>query len=61
MRDDVLYESPEVQEALRRLPAHIRDERTFRIVRALQLSCQKSVLPEAQWTKLEEVIYNEFI
>lgn len=54
--DDILYESPPVAEALRRLPQHIRDERNFRIVRAMQLSCQKSILPKDQWTKMEEVI-----
>ncbi|THK33263.1 cytochrome b-c1 complex subunit 7 [Diachasma alloeum] len=52
--DDCLYETPEVKEALRRLPAHLVDERTFRIVRAMQLSCNKVVLPKEQWTKFEE-------
>lgn len=57
-RDDCLYETPEVVEALRRLPKHLLDERNFRIVRALQLSGQKRILPEEQWTKLEEdVLY----
>lgn len=54
--DDMLYESEDVKEALRRLPTKILDERNFRIVRALQLSCQKIVLPQEQWTKYEEVI-----
>ncbi|CAB3374963.1 Hypothetical predicted protein [Cloeon dipterum] len=54
-KDDVLNESdPDVAEALRRLPQHLRDERTFRIVRAMQLSLQKSVLPKEEWTKFEE-------
>ncbi|KAG6450490.1 hypothetical protein O3G_MSEX006630 [Manduca sexta] len=54
LRDDCLHETPDVQEALRRLPQHIVDERNFRIVRALQLSLQKTVLPKEEWTKFEE-------
>lgn len=57
MHDDMLHEfNPAVVEALRRLPQHIKDERNFRIVRAMQLSCQKSILPKEQWVKYEEVI-----
>jgi ubiquinol-cytochrome c reductase subunit 7 len=55
MRDDVLYETPDVKEALRRLPSEVVDERNFRIIRALQLSGQKRILPKEQWTKYEEV------
>lgn len=55
MRDDVLYETPEVEEALRRLPRHLQDERNFRLVRALQYSGMKKYLPKEQWTKYEEV------
>ncbi|XP_057331316.1 cytochrome b-c1 complex subunit 7-like [Microplitis mediator] len=54
MHDDVLYETPEVKEAIRRLPQDLQDARVFRIVRAMQLSCQKDVLPKEQWTKYEE-------
>ncbi|KZC05163.1 Cytochrome b-c1 complex subunit 7, partial [Dufourea novaeangliae] len=58
MRDDIIHESPEVEEAIRRLPKHVRDERVFRIVRALQLDTQRKILPPEQWTKLEEdVLY----
>ncbi|XP_012231714.1 cytochrome b-c1 complex subunit 7 [Linepithema humile] len=58
MRDDVLYESEDVKEALRRLPQEIKDERTFRIVRAMQLDSNKRILPKEQWTKLEDdVLY----
>ncbi|XP_059480923.1 cytochrome b-c1 complex subunit 7-like [Neocloeon triangulifer] len=54
-KDDVLDESnPDVVEALRRLPEHLKDERTFRIVRAMQLSLQKAYLPQEEWTKFEE-------
>ncbi|XP_044577879.1 cytochrome b-c1 complex subunit 7-like [Cotesia glomerata] len=54
MHDDCIYESDEVKEALRRLPEDVMDARVFRIVRAMQLSCQKIVLPKEQWTKWEE-------
>ncbi|KAF7996511.1 hypothetical protein HCN44_002143 [Aphidius gifuensis] len=52
--DDCLYESPVVKEALRRLPQKLVDERNFRIIRAMQLNCNKVILPEEQWTKFEE-------
>ncbi|CAG9135636.1 hypothetical protein JYU34_003293 [Plutella xylostella] len=53
-RDDLLHENEDVKEALRRLPEHVIDERNFRIVRAMQLSLQKTILPKEEWTKLEE-------
>lgn len=54
-RDDCLYESPDVIEALRRLPQHIKDERAFRLVRAMQLDANKRLMPKEQWTKYEDV------
>lgn len=54
MRDDVLYEDADVTEALRRLPQKKLDERNYRILRAVQLSIQKDILPKEQWVKLEE-------
>ncbi|GFG30467.1 hypothetical protein Cfor_09309 [Coptotermes formosanus] len=45
---------PDVKEALRRLPAHLVDERNFRIMRAMQLSIQKTILPKEEWVKFEE-------
>ncbi|CAG2060936.1 unnamed protein product [Timema podura] len=45
---------PDVKEALRRLPQHIKDERNFRIIRAMQLSLMKTVLPKEEWVKYEE-------
>lgn len=54
--DDVLQENDDVKEALRRLPAHKVDERSFRIIRAMQLSIQKINLPKEEWVKFEEVI-----
>jgi len=54
--DDVLYENDDVKEALRRLPANKVDERSFRIIRAMQLTIQKIELPKEEWTKFEEVM-----
>lgn len=54
MRDDLLLETEDVKEALRRIPEHVVDERNFRLVRAMQLSAQKSILPKEEWTKYEE-------
>ncbi|CAH1117086.1 unnamed protein product [Phaedon cochleariae] len=53
-RDDILYEDDDVKEAIRRLPANIVDERNYRILRAVQLSGNKDILPKDQWTKLED-------
>eukprot|EP00088_Acartia_fossae_P013358 TRINITY_DN169_c0_g1_i1.p2 TRINITY_DN169_c0_g1~~TRINITY_DN169_c0_g1_i1.p2 ORF type:complete len:128 (-),score=57.43 TRINITY_DN169_c0_g1_i1:215-598(-) len=53
-RDDVLFESDEVKEAIRRLPQHLQDERAFRVQRALQCSVMKTVLPKDQWPTYEE-------
>lgn len=54
LRDDCLYEDEDVEEALRRLPNHIVDERNFRMVRAIQLSLQKIYLPKEEWVKFED-------
>lgn len=53
-RDDMRDETPDVQEALRRIPQSVVDERNYRILRAMQLSIQKDILPKEQWTKLED-------
>ncbi|KAL1516925.1 hypothetical protein ABEB36_000756 [Hypothenemus hampei] len=53
-RDDVLHEDEDVREALKRVPQHIIDERNYRMLRAIQLSIQKTYLPKEQWTKLED-------
>lgn len=53
--DDCLELTPDVAEALRRLPTRLVDERNYRIIRALQCSTTKSILPRDQWTKYEEV------
>lgn len=49
-----MYENEDVKEALRRLPQQLQDERTFRLIRAAQLSLVKQTLPKEQWTKYEE-------
>lgn len=53
-RDDLLYEDETVKEALRRLPQDLVDERNYRMLRAIQLSLTKSILPKEQWTKFED-------
>lgn len=55
MRDDILPENEVVIKALQRLPQDLLDERNFRLIRAMQLNCQKIVLPKEQWVKFEEV------
>merc|ERR1711953_228542 len=52
--DDCLYENDDVKEALKRVPAHLLDERAFRIQRAVQCSVQKTVLPKDQWPTYDE-------
>ncbi|KAL6265168.1 cytochrome b-c1 complex subunit 7-like [Pogonomyrmex barbatus] len=54
--DDLLHENDDVVEALRRLPQEIKDQRAFRIIRAMQLDACKRILPQEQWTKMEEDI-----
>jgi ubiquinol-cytochrome c reductase subunit 7 len=53
-RDDCLYENDDVKEAIRRLPQQLYDERNYRIIRALNLSMTKTILPKDQWTKYED-------
>lgn len=43
-----------MKEALRRLPEAVVDERNFRLVRAMHLSMNKSILPKDQWTQYEQ-------
>ncbi len=53
----MLYNYPDVLEAVRRLPPEIQDERNYRLIRAVQLSLERIRLPEEQWTKYEDVRY----
>ena len=55
MIDDCIYEDKHVKEAIKRLPKQIREERDFRISRALLLSNNKEMLPKDEWTKWEDV------
>ncbi|XP_078543127.1 cytochrome b-c1 complex subunit 7 [Lissotriton helveticus] len=57
MRDDTMYEDDDVQEAIKRLPPKLYDERNFRIKRALDLSAKHQILPKEMWTKYEEEDY----
>ncbi|XP_015172669.1 PREDICTED: cytochrome b-c1 complex subunit 7 [Polistes dominula] len=59
MRDDLRTElDPDVAVAISRLPDHIKDERNFRIIRAMQLDAMKRILPKEQWTQYEDdVLY----
>lgn len=55
LKDDLLSEhSDEVVEALRRLPEETIMQRIYRQNRAANLSMTHSILPESQWTKIEE-------
>jgi len=53
-RDDVIRETPDVLETLRRLPKEVVDDRNFRLHRALLVSAQKTYLPKEQWTQYED-------
>jgi ubiquinol-cytochrome c reductase subunit 7 len=57
LRHDDCYDENtlDVKEALRRLPAYLVDERNFRIMRAMQLSIQKIILPKEEWVKFTGV------
>ncbi|CAD1474824.1 unnamed protein product, partial [Heterotrigona itama] len=56
-KDDLYWEDESVTEALRRLnivAPHVIEERNFRLIRAIQLDCQKQILPKEQWLTFEE-------
>lgn len=55
MLHDTYYGTPQVLEAVRRLPSEVREARDFRMKRALQLSLQKVYLPKEEWTQVEDV------
>ncbi|KAF8787107.1 Cytochrome b-c1 complex subunit 7 like protein [Argiope bruennichi] len=59
--DDLYYETPEIQEAVRRLPREIQDARVYRIQRAFQLSISQSILPKEEWTKFEDDLKNRYL
>jgi ubiquinol-cytochrome c reductase subunit 7 len=47
-------DNPVTTEALRRLPKEVYQERQFRLAKAISVSANKAVLPEAEWIKPEE-------
>jgi len=47
-------EKPAIQEALRRLPKNVKEERDLRVHRGLELALKNNKLPEAYWTTPEE-------
>ena len=49
-------DTPELIEAVRRLPEEEQNLRMFRMKRALDLSMKHQVLPKEEWTKPDEVI-----
>ncbi|XP_018020752.1 cytochrome b-c1 complex subunit 7 [Hyalella azteca] len=53
---DLYQETPDVSEAIRRLPAEKQDERLWRLQRAIQLDLTKRVLPKEEWHTYEEEI-----
>jgi ubiquinol-cytochrome c reductase subunit 7 len=58
LRDDTIIETPVVKEAIRRLPSHLKDARTMRMKRALDLSMKQAVLPEElQPTEKDDIGY----
>ena len=54
LTDDLPKDSPVMQEALRRLPKEVFQERQFRLSRAISINANKGVLPEADWLKPED-------
>jgi len=56
MDDDTLRDTPEVKEAVRRLPKQVAEERQYRITRALYLSMRKEILPKDEWTSYDTVL-----
>lgn len=56
MLNDCYESTPEVEEAIQRLPADVYDARNKRITIACYCSLNKTYLPKEQWTKYEEDI-----
>ena len=52
--EDLIRESAELALALDRAPREMTNARTVRTMVALDLSCKHDVLPEEQWTKVED-------
>eukprot|EP01098_Paradermamoeba_levis_P017009 TRINITY_DN950_c0_g1_i1.p1 TRINITY_DN950_c0_g1~~TRINITY_DN950_c0_g1_i1.p1 ORF type:complete len:160 (-),score=68.85 TRINITY_DN950_c0_g1_i1:182-598(-) len=52
--EDTMVATPEVKEAVRRLPKAVRAARDQRVLVAFQLSARNEFLPEDKWTKPED-------
>lgn len=55
LTDDLVRDNELTDEALRRLPKEVYQERQFRLARAINYSANKDVLPQDQWTTAEQV------
>eukprot|EP01104_Vermistella_antarctica_P005125 TRINITY_DN15544_c1_g1_i1.p1 TRINITY_DN15544_c1_g1~~TRINITY_DN15544_c1_g1_i1.p1 ORF type:complete len:141 (-),score=36.53 TRINITY_DN15544_c1_g1_i1:158-550(-) len=56
--DDLIVETDDVKEAVRRLPPQIRENRNRRMKIALDCSAKNNkILPKEQWTKTEEDVH----
>merc|ERR1712001_521437 len=53
-KDDLIVDNEITDEAIRRLPLELQDERNFRLIRAQQLEMMKTVPPKEQWVTYEE-------
>ncbi|XP_037058210.1 cytochrome b-c1 complex subunit 7-like [Peromyscus leucopus] len=54
MRDDTIYKTEDVKEAIRRLSENLYNDRMFQVKRALDLTMKHQILPKEQRTKYEE-------
>ncbi|XP_065202511.1 cytochrome b-c1 complex subunit 7-like [Planococcus citri] len=54
--DDILYCFPDVDEAVRRLPKAVKEERDWRSIRAIQLDLNHKILPQEEWIQWEDDI-----
>jgi len=55
MNDDTMRDTPELKEALRRVPKDVMNERNYRITRAFYLNMRKEILPKEEWTTYDSV------
>ena len=53
--DDLMKTNPITTEALKRLPSLVYQERQFRLARSISVSGNRSILPESEWLKPEQV------
>ncbi len=58
--DDIFRETSVVEQAIKRLPQDVYQERQYRLARALNASAKQHCLPKEEWTKYEDVCLNNF-